>query len=92
MGKIYWTVVRFILKGIKRIAIYLLIFLISGCGISVTTSGIRAGLIDRSIQIQSECQIVTEQFYGLNLQWLPEWTLSDIRRWLKKEEEPEVVP
>lgn len=92
MGKIYWTVVRFILKEIRRITIYLLIFLVSGCGISVTTSGISAGLMDRSIHIQNECQIVTEQFCGLNLQWLPEWTWRDVRQWFKKEEQPEVVP
>lgn len=66
--------------------------LCSGCGISVTQSGIKAGIMDREVKEQDGCRVVVETVTGLQIQWAPEFDWTDVKRWFKKEEQPGSEP
>ena len=69
----------------KRVAI-LSLLLLSGCGVSLTQSGFKAGIIVEDVaMIQDDSKVYTEDIVGIKIQWLPNFTWGDISRWWKSE-------
>ena len=61
------------------------IALLSGCGISVTTSGLKAGIISEDVVVENGNRVIHEDLVGLRVQWLPYFSWNDVVGWFKKE-------
>ena len=61
------------------------LLLLSGCGVSLTTSGFKAGLIDETTRIEGDSKVHVEDIVGLTVQWAPYFSWYDVKRWFKSE-------
>jgi len=53
--------------------------LLAGCGVSVTTSGIKAGIISEEVVVvDNGSRVVHEDLIGLRIQWLPYFSWNDV--------------
>ena len=57
-----------------------LLLLLTGCGVSLTTSGFKAGLIDETTRIEGDSKVHVEDIIGLTIQWAPYFSWNDIKR------------
>lgn len=64
----------------KVIIATLLIILLSGCGISLTTSGFKAGIIDETTRIEGDSKVHVEDIIGVTIQWAPYFSWYDFKR------------
>lgn len=72
----------------KVIMLSLLLCLLTGCGVSITTSGFKAGLIDEVTRVEDGSKVHYEDVTGITIQWLPYFSWADVKNWFKKEETP----
>ena len=73
------------------------LLLMSGCGITVTQSYLKAGIImeDEVMVSDSGSRVMHEDFVGIKLQWLPYFSWTDVCNLFKSKKEKgaiEVTP
>lgn len=56
-----------------------LLLLLTGCGVSLTTSGFKAGLIDETTRIEGDSKVHVEDIIGLTIQWAPYFSWYDVK-------------
>ena len=61
------------------------LLLLSGCGVSLTTSGFKAGIIDETTRIEGDSKVHVEDILGLTVQWAPYFSWNDVRNLFKKD-------
>ena len=56
------------------------LLLVSGCGITVTQSYLKAGLLmeDHVTLAENGSRVIHEDFVGLKIQWLPYFSWTDV--------------
>ena len=59
--------------------------LFAGCGVSLTTSGFKAGIIDTESLIEDGNRIYKEDIVGVSVQWLPYFSWYDVKQMFKKD-------
>jgi hypothetical protein len=70
-----------------RFAVMMVLLLVCGCGVSVSTSGVRVGLIDEVTVIENDSRLTTEELVGVKIDWAPKFTWRDIVDLFTKDEE-----
>ena len=66
-------------QAMHRLTLALSLCLLSGCGVSVTLSGLKAGIISEVSTVENGSRVRREEVVGLNVQWLPYFTWYDVR-------------
>ena len=61
------------------------LFLLSGCGISLTTSGFKAGIITETTRVENGSKVHTEDIVGISIIWLPYFSWDDFANCFKNE-------
>ena len=70
-----------------RFVVAIVLLLVCGCGVSVSTSGIRVGLIDEVTVIENDSRLTTEELIGVKIDWAPKFTWRDVVDLFTKDEE-----
>ena len=65
------------------------LLLVSGCGITVTQSYLKAGLLmeDHVTLAENGSRVIHEDFVGLKIQWLPYFSWTDVCNLFKSKDE-----
>jgi len=59
--------------------------LICGCGVTLTTSEFKAGIIDEVVTCDGNgSRVIHEDILGIHIQWLPYFSFGDIRQLFNK--------
>lgn len=59
--------------------------LVTGCGVSVSTSGMRLGIIDDVTIVENGSRVTTEEVVGIKIDWAPRFTWRDVVKWFNEE-------
>lgn len=66
--------------------------LLTGCGVTLTTSYFKAGIIDTEVTVaENGSRVIHEDIIGVKLQWLPYFSWADVKGWFKSKKEKGVT-
>ena len=59
-----------------------------GCGVTLTTSELKLGIIDEQVTVDGHgSRVMHEDILGLHVQWLPYFSFGDVRRLFSNKKE-----
>lgn len=72
----------------RKLLLLVPLLLMSGCGITVTQSYLKAGLLmeDHVTLAENGSRVIHEDFVGLKIQWLPYFSWTDVCNLFKPED------